>query len=205
MPSTIVFSGHGNIGYGKGNNLAIHKCKSDYHLVLNPDVELAADSIYEALKFLLENKDVAMIAPHATNQFGEYEYLAKRMPSLSVILIRGLNKAFLNKIFKARLEKYAYKDRIPSSSPMDIELASGCFMFCRTSQLKSINGFCEEYFLYFEDFDLSKRIAKLGRIVYLPNVKIIHHGGMAARKGWKHIKLFFSSYWIFKKKKYAIN
>src|ERR1700709_1854249 len=35
-----LITGHGNVGYGCGHNLAIERIRSRYHLVLNPDTEL---------------------------------------------------------------------------------------------------------------------------------------------------------------------
>ena len=59
--------------------------------------------------------------------------------------------------------------------------------------LKKCNGFDKRYFLYFEDFALSVEMAKLGLIYYLPSMKIIHYGGNASRKGFRHILMFISS------------
>jgi len=75
----------------------------------------------------------------------------------------------------------------------DIPIVSGCFMLSRTDTLKEINGFDERYFLYFEDFDLSLRMGKLGKLAYLPTMKIIHAGGHAARKGFAHLGMFARS------------
>ena len=46
-----VLAGHGNVGYGAGHNLALPYVESDYHLILNPDVELAPDSLLAAVIF----------------------------------------------------------------------------------------------------------------------------------------------------------
>ena len=35
-----LLSGHGNVGYGAGHNLALARSAGDFHLVLNPDVLL---------------------------------------------------------------------------------------------------------------------------------------------------------------------
>ncbi|HTJ94783.1 MAG TPA: glycosyltransferase family 2 protein, partial [Pararobbsia sp.] len=43
--SYTVKTGHGNIGYGRGHNLAIAELDSDYHLVLNPDIEMQPDAL----------------------------------------------------------------------------------------------------------------------------------------------------------------
>jgi GT2 family glycosyltransferase len=195
----VHHNGHGNIGYGRANNLAIEHTACKYHLILNPDVNLAKESIYEGIKYLESHPDVGLIAPNATNQNGEIEYLAKRNPTFFLIMLRGLNINFLNTIFNKQLNCYAYKDKIPTDKPFEIELASGCFMLCRTEVLKSCEGFSPNYFLYFEDFDLSRRIKKTSKLIFLPTLKIIHLGGNASKKGIKHIILFLKSALIFMK------
>ncbi|MBC8932214.1 glycosyltransferase family 2 protein, partial [Escherichia coli] len=47
-----VLSGHGNVGYGRGHNLAIEAARSRYHLILNPDIDLEPDALAQALDFL---------------------------------------------------------------------------------------------------------------------------------------------------------
>jgi GT2 family glycosyltransferase len=197
-PKAELLSGHGNIGYGRGNNLAINRSTSDYHLILNPDVEMDEQALAKGLQFFAQTPDAGMLAPDAINENNEPEYLAKLTPSLLIIFLRGLNNKFLNNIFKTQLDNYTYKDKFPFSTPMEIELASGCFMFCRTRTLKQVSGFSKEYFLYFEDFDLSRKISGVGKIYLVPQIRITHLGGKAASKGLKHIKMFLHSYFIFR-------
>jgi hypothetical protein len=66
-------------------------------------------------------------------------------------------------------------------------------MFARTQALKDVGGFDAHFFLYFEDFDLSLRMQKAGRVVFLPTANIVHLGGNSAAKGWRHIKIFAQS------------
>ena len=66
-------------------------------------------------------------------------------------------------------------------------------MLCRTSALQSAGGFNERFFLYFEDFALSRELGKQGALHHVPTVRIIHHGGGASRKGLKHIRYFAAS------------
>ena len=54
----------------------------------------------------------------------------------------------------------------------------------------SNSGFDSGFFLCFEDFDISLRASRISRIAYFPDTKFIHHGGHAARKGWRHIVMF---------------
>ena len=66
-------------------------------------------------------------------------------------------------------------------------------MFARTQAIKDVGGFDDGFFLYFEDFDLSLRMRKAGRVVFLPSTNIVHFGGYSAMKGVHHIKLFVLS------------
>ena len=70
-------------------------------------------------------------------------------------------------------------------------------MFCRRAAVAAIGGFSDRYFLYFEDFDLSLRAAARGAIAFVPAVRIVHHGGYAARKGRRHVLLFIRSVFAF--------
>ncbi|HIB84125.1 MAG TPA: hypothetical protein EYO59_05890 [Chromatiaceae bacterium] len=79
----------------------------------------------------------------------------------------------------------------------NIPLASGCFMFFRTKLLRVLDGFSPDYFLYFEDYDLSMRVHELSDIVYVPMVRITHFGGHAAGKGLRHIWMFSVSAYRF--------
>ena len=53
----------GNIGYGSGNNLAIDKSNSDYHIVINPDVFVEADALAQCLHFMEADPGVGLLSP----------------------------------------------------------------------------------------------------------------------------------------------
>ena len=62
------------------------------------------------------------------------------------------------------------------TEPIDVEFATGCFLFIRTSIFRLLNGFDPRFFLYQEDSDLSRRILEehLGSIVYHPDMCVVH-------------------------------
>ena len=66
-------------------------------------------------------------------------------------------------------------------------------MLIRGAALRAVGGFDERYFLYFEDFDLSLRLAGQGAVEYLPAMVVRHYGGGSAAKGWRHRWLFLRS------------
>ena len=188
-----VLATPGNLGYGRAHNLAITNTHAKYHLVLNPDVLLEEDAIHNALQFMEQHLSIALLTPAAVNEHGKKEYLNKRHPGFLTLMIRGFAPALLKNRLQDKISYYEMLDLNPDTVHYDIPLASGCFMFFRTSTLKKLGGFSDKFFLYFEDYDLSIRTHGYGRIAYVPSVKITHFGGGAARKGLTHILLFTRS------------
>lgn len=188
-----VIAGHGNLGYGRGHNLAIGRTSQDYHLILNPDVILAQDALSESIRFMEANREVGLLAPHASNQNGSVLYLCKRYPTVFDLALRGFAPNLVKRMFASRLSSYELRPGIALGKQSEVEIASGCFMFARTSVLKQVGGFSDEFFMYFEDFDLSLRVSKIAKVVYVPSVRIVHFGGEAARKGFRHIRMFAES------------
>ena len=186
-----------NIGYGAAHNQALRRTHSDYHLVLNPDVELAQDALYFGLSYMWTHPDVAVVSPRATDGNGQTQYLCKRYPSVLVLTLRAFAPEFVRRRFQNYLHSYEIRDACVSDMAADVPLVSGCCMCVRTDILHRANGFSDQFFMYFEDFDLSLRLQPLGRLVYLPTMHIVHHGGYSARKGLRHITMFAESGWKF--------
>jgi GT2 family glycosyltransferase len=188
-----ILSGHGNIGYGAGHNLALRSSQAEFHLVLNPDVALAADAIDEALRYMEAHPNVVILAPEACDPSGAPLYLCKRYPTVLALLVRGFAPEAVKRLFQTRLDRYELRE-LPRDRPSTgIPILSGSFMFCRRAPVAEIGGFSDAFFLYFEDFDLSIRAAARGELAWVPSVRIVHRGGHAARKGLRHVILFVRS------------
>jgi GT2 family glycosyltransferase len=53
----------------------------------------------------------------------------------------------------------------------------------RTELFKHLGGFDDDFFMYFEDCDLSCRVIEAGwQIVFYPDVQVIHHWQRASAK-----------------------
>ena len=192
--STTIIAGHGNVGYGRGHNLAIEQSASRYHLVLNPDIDLARDALCEAFDFFEAHGEAGLITPWIGDEHGDQQFLCRRYPTLIDLFARGFLPARLQQLFSRRLARYEMRDQINARDIVwDPPIVSGCFMLFRTSVLKQLAGFDPRYFLYFEDYDLSLRTHDVAQVAYLPAVRVRHHGGGAARKGSSHIRMFAAS------------
>lgn len=192
-----LISGHGNLGYGRANNLVLPRLRSDFHLVMNPDVELDADALRAALQALAEHPGIGLVAPAVRGDDGEPQYLCKRYPSVWVLFLRGFAPEALRRRFRHAIDHYEMRDVIGDALVPDVPLASGCFMLARTPLFVRLGGFDPRFFMYFEDYDLSLRLGREAAVAYVPQARIVHHGGEAARKGWRHVGWFVGSAWRF--------
>lgn len=192
-----VISGHGNIGFGQAHNLVIHHTNSEYFLILNPDVIVDDQALCAGLRYLQQTPATVAVSPAIVDGQGAPESGCKRYPSMLDFLLRGFAPAWLKQRFRQRLQHYEMRDLPKDQINPDVPIISGCFMLFRHAALRQLGGFDPRYFLYFEDFDLSIRARTLGRLSYLPQMRITHLGGNSARKGLRHIAMFGRSAWHF--------
>lgn len=171
-----------NGGFGAGHNLAIKNYdilnNYDYHIVINPDIEFGINVIGDLLEYMKNNRDVGVLMPKILNIDGSLQYARRLLPSPLDI--------FMKRFFPSSRVSSNYEMRsIESKIAVEIPGLCGCFMFLRTSALKSEGLFDEDYFMYFEDIDLSRRISKNYSSVYFPNNNIIHFSNNEHRRSMK--------------------
>jgi GT2 family glycosyltransferase len=194
----VLHQGWGNVGYGRGHNRVLPLLESDFHLMLNTDVEIAPDSLLKAIDYLESAPDTVLISPAATDFLGNKQHLCKSYPSIFIFWLRGFAPPFIRRTFAKQMAAYERRDleTRPSAKPATaspVEIVSGCCMLCSTRALQQVKGFDADFFLYFEDFDLSLRLGKLGDVVYLPTMRVRHGGGNASKKGIDHQRYFMRS------------
>jgi GT2 family glycosyltransferase len=193
IESTVI-AGHGNVGYGRGHNLAIERASSRYHLILNPDVDIETGALLRAIEFMDAHPEAGLLTPAIVDDNGKLQYLCRQFPALTDLFVRGFLPRAARRPFEARLARYEMRRQINEVDTIwDPPIVSGCFMLFRTDVLKKLAGFDARYFLYFEDYDLSLRTHDVARVVYAPAVRVLHHGGGASRKGMAHIRMFAAS------------
>jgi len=125
-----------------------------------------------------------------------------------LIIRRFLPKSWTLK----RTEKFELRES-GYNKIMDVPYLSGCFMFLRAKAIKETGMFDEQFFMYPEDIDLTRRIHRQFRTVFYPNVSIIHHYAKSSyiskRMLFIHmfnmIKYFNKWGWIFDKERRKVN
>lgn len=169
-----------NIGFGAAHNIAIREAIncSSYHLVLNPDVSFKTNVLESLFAYMEKNNDVGLVMPKVLYPNGDVQYACKLLPSPSDLIFR---RFLPSSITKKRTEFFEMR-RMGYDKEVEVPYLSGCFMFLRTEALRKVGLFDEQFFMYPEDIDLTRRINKEYRTMFYPKVFIIHAHGKGSYK-----------------------
>ena len=186
-----------NIGFGRGHNIALKKAidlGAQYHFIINPDVDFNINAIVEMVEYMVIHKEVGMMMPKVLNRDGSIQFLPKLLPNPFNILMRKLKwPDFYYKKFIDRYEMRTEPNNIVYCTPV----LSGCFSLLRIESVKDIGGFDERFFMYFEDWDLSRRMFRKYKTIYYPLVSVNHGYESGASKKMKLFFIFFKSFFIY--------
>ncbi len=184
-----------NIGFGKAHNKVLEEIDSDYHFVINPDILINENTIKSMCDFMNENNDVVISCPKVLNQDNSIQYIAKNRPTLLSLISRRIPLKFLKKIE----DEYLMKDK-NQEDILEVDFCTGCFFVIRTEVLKKIKGFDKDYFLYFEDADITMKAKKYGKAIYYPKASVIHFWHRETKSSIKQFLIQLKSMMIYFKK-----
>ena len=187
-PDVTVIRSEKNVGFGAGHNIIINQVESKYHAVINPDIVLTQNVVKKMADYMDENSDIGLLSPRICFPDGRDQILGKRNPHLKYLVASRLRGDEPSKL----LREYAMLD-CDLSKPTEIENATGCFMFIRTDVLKSIGGFDDGFFMYFEDADLARRINEVSKCVYYPDAVVNHVWGRDSKRNFKLMLVHINS------------
>jgi len=185
--------GKGNIGFGAAHNTILRQGRKlgKYHLVLNPDVYFSAGVLESLVDYMNINQDVGLVMPKILYPQGQVQYLPKLLPSPWSIIKRKLPipKSLKNRIVNNYELRFVDENKI-----IEVPIISGCFSLFRTTVFEKIGIYDDRFFMYFEDFDISRRVHKHFKTIYYPNVFVYHGYERGAQKSWRLFKIFLSSF-----------
>ncbi|MBV8401365.1 MAG: glycosyltransferase [Acetobacteraceae bacterium] len=150
-----------NIGYLRACNAALRGVSAEAVLYLNNDVELAPGAIKAALARLRSDPTIGAVGGKIIRTHGLLQEAG------GIIWRDGSTSGYLRDASPLAPE---------ANFVRDVDYCSAVFLLVRTSLLKSLEGFDEEFApAYYEDTDLCVRIAEAGfRVVYDPAI-VVHH------------------------------
>jgi GT2 family glycosyltransferase len=195
-----------NFGFAQAVNQGIKESKGEFILLLNPDTVFLNNAIKVFCEFLINNSEYACCGGALFNDDMEPVNSYGFFPSVRQVIFEELG---LRKIFK----KYYFKRLSPGcvlgknvSAPFTVDYVSGADMFLRKSALNKVGFLNEDFFMYFEETELSFRLKKNNnKSALVPEAKIIHFEGKSlAGVTLEKFKLMIRSEFLFFKKCYGV-
>ncbi len=187
FPEVILIENIANAGFAKGNNIAANYAKYNTLLLLNNDTILL-DSIAVVFNYLQTNEKVGAATIQMLNGEKKYTHSVGKFPSIR-------NLTFMKQMFYD--EKYV----LDKDTVKEIDWISGSFLMIRKEIWNKVGGFSEDYFMYVEDVDFSKKLENLNlKRVFFPALKYIHFVGYNK----KRIPIILKNYYIYIDKHFSL-
>lgn len=166
-----------NFGFGKANDLGVKNSVGDYLFFLNPDTKVSTSSVNKLAHYLNKNKDIAVVGPKLLNTDGLIQKEMAKFPTLlsQVLILLRLHRfpVFSSLVYP----NYNYDET------QEAEHLMGSALLIRRKNFEEVGGFDENFFLWFEETDLLKRIKDFGnKIVYYPEASITHLVGQSTKQ-----------------------
>ena len=196
---TYVYSEE-NLGFGKGNNLGLKYSTGRNILFLNSDTILINNAVKILSDFIDRNHNVGICGGNL------YDYCNK--PTISFERERPGIVRELDLLLGQRLLKVIYGNSTRfnhSNRPMKVGYISGADFMTRKVVLDRYGGFSNDFFMYYEETELSDRIEKKGySIMSVPDAKIIHlegasvaTGSQTSRLNERKVRWMYRSYFLY--------
>jgi GT2 family glycosyltransferase len=176
-----------NLGFARANNLLAASSTADYLLLLNPDTVLIEDVVRPLLRVLLSDPRIVVVGPRLVFPDGELQPSRERFPGLDLEAARLIRGTRLAALVRRWFDAEAFLDRgrqvgpIQDARPQDTEFLWATCWLIRRADATSGELFDPRFSTYDEDLDFCRRQRDRGRrIVYVPEVTLIHIGGQSS-------------------------
>lgn len=152
-----------NLGFAGGNNLAFPHASGEYVLLLNNDTEVPPDFLQPMVAMMEADRRIGVVSPKLFfyDQPDTLQYAGTTL--IHPITSRG------------RKFGYGEVDQGQHDQAREIGYANGACMLIRRKLLEQLDYLREDYFLYYEEHDLTERMRQTGfRIMFQPESHIYH-------------------------------
>jgi hypothetical protein len=170
-----------NLGYARANNQGIKLATGEYVLLLNPDTRAELGALDALCSYLDEHPAVGAVAPRLISPDGATQFSIRSFPTAASLFweLIGLARLFpKSRVFSRWKMKYFDYSR---TAEVDQPMAS-CLMV-RKTVLDQLGGMDEQFPMFYNDVDLSKRMADAGwKTVYVADARVLHRHGASTKQ-----------------------
>jgi GT2 family glycosyltransferase len=177
---TLIRSG-ANLGFAKGNNLAMARARGSQFALVNSDALVHPGCLEALSQYLTDHPDVGLVGPRVNGGDGLLQRSCRHLPGLWNTFCRALA---LDRLFGARGIFSGYEVSPAQHERLrEAQVISGCFCVARREAVEQIGGLDEQFFFYGEDIDWCHRFRQANwKLVFVPSVTATHFGGGSTSK-----------------------
>jgi len=150
-------------------------------LFLNPDTEVAEESLAYLWETLFANARTGVVGPRLFYPDGSHQHSGFRFPTLAQVFLDffPLHGKLLESRLNGRYARLFYEGN--ASFPVDFVL--GAAMMVRREVIEQVGGFDEGYWLYCEEMDWARRVRAAGWEIRVdPRAHVVHYEGQSSRQ-----------------------
>jgi len=161
-----------NIGFGCANNIGATKALGNYLLFLNSDTLLFQNIIKDMFDFANDNQhlNIGGIGSVLEDANGEYSESFGQFLSIKSIINNFLKRFVPEKSYLSQKNNH-----LTQKSYSFVDYIIGADLFVPTSLFKQLRGFDSDYFMFYEEEDLQKRMDYLCKNRVIINKNGIKH------------------------------
>lgn len=175
FPDIILIESEINLGFGLANNLGVQYAKGDFLFLLNSDTVLIDNALKKLFYFFISNEiklNIGVVGAIMVDDDLNVNGFGGHFPTCNEVINFNLSKIPILKYLANTPQSFNYNLK---EKYFPIDYVIGADMFLRRDLFLKLNGFYKDFFMYYEESDLQKRISNLGLKCYVvTDVKIIH-------------------------------
>jgi GT2 family glycosyltransferase len=176
FPWVTLIKSSENLGFAKGNNVAIRQCQGRYVALVNPDVIVLPGCLDALADFLDENPKVGNVGPRVFNPDMSQQSTCRRFPTLWNNFCSAT--ALATTFTKSRVFAGEHMWFFPHDRTLAVDVIVGCFSMIRRETFDEVGLLDEGLFMYGDDVDWCRRARNAGwQVVFYPGAQAIHDRG----------------------------
>ena len=204
FPDVSLITSAENVGFARGNNIAMDRASGEFILLINPDTIVQEDTFRVMLRFFESHPDAGLAGCKILNPDGTFQLPCRRSfprPWVAFTKIFGLSALFP----KSRLFGRYNLTFLDPDQTYPVDAVSGSFMMIRRETYEKVGGLDESFFMYGEDLDWCYRVGDAGfKVYYVHDTTIVHFKGESTKRSdIDEIKLFYEAMQLFVEKHFS--
>jgi N-acetylglucosaminyl-diphospho-decaprenol L-rhamnosyltransferase len=190
-PQVLCLAQSENVGFTKGNNIALRASRGGYLFLLNPDTELLPGALTTLIEHLAADPGLGIVGPHTLNSDSSHQSTRRRFPNL---LTGIFESTWLERLAPKGLLNHYYGRDLSDDGISEVDWVQGSALLARRAVYDQLGGLDEGFGMYSEELDWCKRAKGQGwRVAYVGTAKIVHHGGKSSDQAVASRHIYFQA------------